>query len=52
MKLQSLNSFELLNKETIHMVAGGTAVAESKKKDVTSDTQDSASGDHYDKVIA
>jgi hypothetical protein len=49
MKLQSLQSFEVLNKETIHMITGGTALAaESKKKDVTSTSQDSASNDHYD----
>ena len=50
MKLQSLNSFELLNKETILVVTGGTSAAESKKKDVTSTSQDSASGDHFDSV--
>lgn len=50
MKLQSLTSFEVLNNETIHMITGGTAIAESKKKDVTSEKQDSASNDHFDAV--
>jgi len=49
MKLQSLKSFETLNKETICLIAGGTA-RDSKKKDVTSTSNDSASGDHYDVV--
>ncbi len=48
MKLQSLKSFEVLNNETINLIAGGTA-RDSKKKDVTSTSQDSASNDHFDK---
>lgn len=49
MKLQSLKSFETLNEESLSFICGGTAVAaESKKKDVTSTSQDSASNDHYD----
>ena len=50
MKLKSLTSFELLNNETIHLITGGQAGRrdESKKKDVTSESQDSASNDHFD----
>jgi len=46
MKLQSLKSFETLNKETICLIAGGTA-KDSKKKDITSTSHDSVSKDHF-----
>ncbi len=46
MKLKSLTSFEVLNQESIHVIAGG-ASAESRKKDVSSTTMDSASNDHF-----
>ncbi len=49
MKLQSLETLEVLNNETINVISGGSA-QESKKKDVTSTSQDSASNDHFDKV--
>jgi hypothetical protein len=53
MKLQSLNTFELLNEETIHVITGGSAAAKpSKKKDVTSEKQDSASNDHFNAALA
>lgn len=49
MKLQSLKTFERLNEDSLSFVCGGTAIAaESKKKDVTSEKQDSASNDHFD----
>ena len=48
MKLESLKSFELLNKETIYLITGGQVSRDaSKKKDVTSDKEDSASNDHF-----
>jgi hypothetical protein len=46
MKLQTLKSFEVLNNETISLIAGGTA-RDSKKKDVTSTSHDCASGDTF-----
>jgi hypothetical protein len=46
MKLQTLKSFEVLNNETISLIAGGTA-RDSKKKDVTSTSHDSASNDTF-----
>ncbi|WP_408045662.1 hypothetical protein [Tenacibaculum litopenaei] len=49
MKLQSLENVEVLNNETINVITGGSA-EESKKKDVTSTSQDSASNDHFDTV--
>ena len=41
MELQSLKSFELLNKETVRVITGGTARKDTKKGDVTSTSQDS-----------
>ncbi len=32
MELQSLKSFELLNKDTIHFITGGTARQNTKKE--------------------
>jgi len=47
MKLKSLDSFELLNDESIYVIMGGT-VAESRKKDVSSAKgSDSYSKDHF-----
>ncbi|WP_408045665.1 hypothetical protein [Tenacibaculum litopenaei] len=51
MKLQSLENVEVLNNETINVIAGGSA-QESKKKDVTSTSKDSASNDHFDAIQA
>ena len=47
MKLQSLKSFEVLNNETITLIAGGNArAAASKKRDVNSTSHDSISRDN------
>ena len=43
MKLQTLESFEVLNKETVNIIAGGNATVAydcSKKRDVDSNSGD------------
>lgn len=47
-QLENLNGFLLNNNDVLKNISGGSAASDSKKKDVTSDKQDSASGDHYD----
>lgn len=52
-RLQNLQEFLVRNTNTLTSICGGAADAapdsgSSKKKDVDSTSQDSASGDHYD----
>ena len=49
MKLKSLKTFEVLNEEIINVIVGGGAPGQdSNKKDITSETKDSASNDRFD----
>ncbi|WP_408045661.1 ComC/BlpC family leader-containing pheromone/bacteriocin [Tenacibaculum litopenaei] len=51
MKLPGLNEFEVLNNETLNVITGG-AGQDTKKKDVKSEKQDSASNDHFGLELA
>jgi hypothetical protein len=49
-QLEKLAGFEVKNAEVLKSIVGGTlskVEADSKKKDVTSDSQDSASNDKF-----
>ena len=45
MKLSSLKTVEVLNTKSVELISGGLAVEASKKKDITSDTNDCYSDD-------
>jgi hypothetical protein len=45
-KLESLHNFQVLNEKAMTIITGGLAEAESKKKDVSSKTDDSWKGDN------
>jgi hypothetical protein len=44
-KLESLHNFQVLNERAMNIITGGLAEAESKKKDVSSDSNDSFKND-------
>ncbi|WP_408045660.1 hypothetical protein [Tenacibaculum litopenaei] len=50
MELKSLQTFEVLNEETVHLITGGASLEDTKKGDVTSKSQDSKSDDGTPKI--